>query len=68
MVDRRADEVEENMSRNLDFYTSRDVRIARGDVPMSRDGECRFSIPRVYFVLQSRNGNKEDRRALSVFS
>lgn len=46
-----------------------DVRAAGGkiDVPMSRNGECRFSIPRVYFVLQSRYGDKEDRRVECIF-
>lgn len=34
---------------------------------MSRNGECRFSIPRVYFVLQSRYGDKEDRRVECIF-
>lgn len=34
---------------------------------MSRNGECRFSIPRVYFVLQSRYGDKEDRRIECIF-
>lgn len=57
------------MSENLDFRISRMCRAARGkiDVPMSRNGECRFSIPRVYFVLQSRYGDKEDRRVECIF-
>lgn len=51
------------------FPHSENVRTARGeiDVPMSRNGECRFSIPRVYFVLQSRYGDKEDRRVECIF-
>lgn len=61
--------MERSMSKNLRFPHSEDVRAAGGkiDVPMSHNGECRFSIPRVYFVLQSRYGDKEDRRVECIF-
>lgn len=51
------------------FPHSEDVRTAKGeiDVPMSRNSECRFSTPGVYFVLQSRYEDKEDRRVECIF-
>lgn len=51
------------MSKNLDFHIPR----AEKSMSMSRNGECKFSIPRVYFVLQSRYGDKEDRRVECIF-